>query len=274
MKNRRSTSWLSATLERRARSAFAFACGVAIAVALSMAMQPVRAADDLSTAELSTAVADQVRELALLATQRSPTQPGLPGVGGTADGRPTPRFDVVVGALDPRLKLAPCQRIEPYLPPGTRLWGKARIGLRCTQGARPWNVYLPITVKVYGRAVVASGPLPAGATVRDSDLQVDEIDLAEDNSPVITASELAVGRVLARPLAAGQSIRQTDLKPRQWFAAGDTVKVLAVGDGFSVGGAGTALTAGIEGQTARVRTDSGQVISGMPVGTRQLEVAL
>jgi flagella basal body P-ring formation protein FlgA len=52
------------------------------------------------------------------------------------------------------------------------------------------------------------------------------------------------------------------------------VKVVAVGVGFSVGGAGTALTPGIEGQPARVRTDSGQVISGMPVGTRQLEVSL
>jgi flagella basal body P-ring formation protein FlgA len=271
MKNRRSSFPLPSLLERLTRSAFAFACGVALAAALSVAMRPARAADEISTAAIGAAMADQVRELALLATQQTATQPG---VGGSADGRPATRVDVIVGSLDPRLKLAPCERIEPYLPPGTRLWGKARIGLRCTQGVRPWNVYLPITVKVYGRALVASGPLPAGGTVRQSDLRIDEIDLAEDSSPVITSSELAVGRLLARPLAAGQGIRQTYLRPRQWFAAGDVVKVVAVGDGFSVGGAGTALTPGIEGQTARVRTDSGQVISGMPVGTRQLEVAL
>jgi Tfp pilus assembly protein PilN len=39
------------------------------------------------------------------------------------------------------------------------LWGKSRIGLRCTQGRTPWNVYLPIVVKVWGRALV----VPAGA---------------------------------------------------------------------------------------------------------------
>jgi flagella basal body P-ring formation protein FlgA len=64
------------------------------------------------------------------------------------------RIEVVVGQLDSRLHLAPCAKIEPYLPNGTRLWGKSRIGLRCLQGATLWNVYLPITVKAYGRGVL------------------------------------------------------------------------------------------------------------------------
>jgi flagella basal body P-ring formation protein FlgA len=41
-----------------------------------------------------------------------------------------------------------------------------------------------------------------------------------------------------------------------------------------VAGAGEALTAGLEGMPARVRTESGRVISGMPVAERQLELAL
>ena len=40
---------------------------------------------------------------------------------------PAGRIEVEVGTLDPRLKLAPCERIEPYLPTGTRLWGKGHI---------------------------------------------------------------------------------------------------------------------------------------------------
>ena len=34
-----------------------------------------------------------------------------------------------MGSLDPRLKLAPCNQVEPHLPAGTRLWGRSRIGL-------------------------------------------------------------------------------------------------------------------------------------------------
>ena len=101
-----------------------------------------------------------------------------------------------------------------------------------------------------------------------------EVDVAEDNAAVVTNPSLAVGRTLTRALTAGRGLRQTDLKPRMWFAAGDSVKVLASGPGFSVAGNGQALTPGIEGQSARVRTDNGQVVTGTPVGTRVVELSL
>jgi flagella basal body P-ring formation protein FlgA len=41
------------------------------------------------------------------------------------------RAEISIGTLDPRLQLAPCARIEPYLLPGTRLWGRTSNGERC-----------------------------------------------------------------------------------------------------------------------------------------------
>ena len=234
-------------------------------------------AQDAAEAMVDSALMDQVRELALHATQQTAPSQINAGSAAAENGRNPDkpfRFEVQVGALDPRQKLAPCQRIEPYLPPGMRLWGKARIGLRCAQGSKPWNVYLPVTVRVFGQALVAAAPLPAGATLREDDLRMAEVDFAEDNAPVVINTALAVGRVLTRPLIAGRGLRQTDLKPRMWFAAGDSVKVVASGPGFSVAGNGQALTPGIEGQTARVRTDNGQVVTGTPVGTRVVELSL
>jgi flagella basal body P-ring formation protein FlgA len=202
----------------------------------------------------------QVRELALAGTQRA-------GDGVT-------RVDIEVGRLNPRLRLAPCQRVEPYLPRGTRLWGQARIGLRCTQGSALWNVYLPITVKIYARALVAVAPLVVGSVVSQADLVQAEVDLAEDASAAMTDATLVVGRTIARALNPGDSLREAHLKPRQWFAAGDTVKVVAVGSGFSVAGVGQALTPGKEGQPARVRTGSGRVLTGMPVADHLVQMAL
>ena len=208
---------------------------------------------------LEAGIEQQVRQLALAGTQQAGN--GL-------------RVEIEVGRLDARLRLAPCQRIEPYLPAHTRLWGKTRIGLRCTQGAARWNVFLPITVKVFGPALVATVPLPAGATIAGADLIQAEVDLAEDPSVALMDANLAIGRTVARAVNAGQSLRQAHLKPRQWFAAGETVRVVAVGSGFSVAGEGQALTPGVEGQTARVRTESGRVLTGMPAGERRLELAL
>ena len=61
---------------------------------------------------------------------------------------------------------------------------------------------------------------------------------------------------------------------RAQFVAGDTVQVLARGNGFVVGGEGQAMGPGIEGREVRVRTESGRVLTGVPVGDRRVEVLL
>ena len=48
----------------------------------------------------------------------------------TTNGSPL-RMEVQMGQLDSRLRLAACARVEPYLPAGSRLWGRTRLGLRC-----------------------------------------------------------------------------------------------------------------------------------------------
>ena len=202
----------------------------------------------------------------LLQQQIDALAPVLPGAA--------PRIEVTLGQLDPRLRLAPCQRIEPYLPNGVRLWGRARIGLRCVDGPTKWNVYLPVTVKVFGQAVVATTGTQVGNVLGQADVTLAEVDLAEDNSPAIADPNLAIGHALNRALRPGQAVRQSDLKPRQWFAAGDTVKVIAQGSGFAVAGEGQALTNGLEGQMARVRTESGRVVTGVATGDRQVELSL
>jgi flagella basal body P-ring formation protein FlgA len=184
------------------------------------------------------------------------------------------RVEVRVGALDARLKLAPCTSIEPYLPAGTRLWGPARIGLRCNDAGVRWNVFLPVTVDVYGPGLIAGGPLAAGAVITAGDLRPGTVNLSASPSPVLASSDLAIGRTLARPLAAGDTLRATDLRARQWFAAGDTVRIVAGGDGWRIHGEGQALNPGLEGQSVRVRTESGRIVSGVAVAERQVEIAL
>jgi flagella basal body P-ring formation protein FlgA len=106
------------------------------------------------------------------------------------------------------------------------------------------------------------------------DVTPGEVDLAEDSSAAVVDSESAVGRMLARAIKPGQSVRQTHLKARQWFSAGETVTVTAQGEGFSVAGEAQALNNGIEGQAVKVRTESGRVLTGQPVGERRVELPL
>lgn len=190
------------------------------------------------------------------------------------EGRPPPRVEVIAGQLDARLKLAPCQRIEPYLPVNSRPLGQTRVGLRCREGKTLWNVYMPVTVKLWVPGLVARGPLPAGTVIEADHLMAAEVDLGASADAVQGERQLLLGRTLARGVAAGEPVHAADLKARHWFAAGEAVRITAQGSGYSVQADGVALTAGVEGQVARVRTEGGQVVTGMAVGSRQVTVGL
>jgi flagellar basal body P-ring formation protein FlgA len=185
---------------------------------------------------------------------------------------PDHRIEVRIGSLDPRLRLAPCARAEPYLAGAARLWGPSRIGLRCVEGATRWNVFVPVTVKVFGTAAVAASPLPSGTVVAPKDLSQAEVDLAENASSTFADPARIAGRTLARAVPAGQAVREAHLKPRVWFAAGDEVRLISRGAGFAAIGTGQALNAGVEGQPARARTESGRVVIGHAVANKEIDL--
>ena len=184
------------------------------------------------------------------------------------------RMEVSLGALDSRLKLAPCGNMEPYLPPGTRLWGKTRLGVRCVDGVSRWNISLPVTVNAWGKAWVIRNPLPPGALVGLNDVVEAEVNWAEDPSAVLRDTASWMGFVAARPLTTGQTLRASMVRPAQVFQAGAQVRVVAQGAGFQIASDGQALTVGVVGQVARVRMDNGRVASGLVLDLRTVKIDL
>ena len=184
------------------------------------------------------------------------------------------RMEVVVGQLDRRLKLAPCAQVEPYLPPNTRLWGRARVGLRCVQGAVRWNVFLPVTVKAMGPAWVIKGQVSPGATLVASDAMAMEVDWAERNGAIVANQSDWIGKTATRLLSTGQALRQDMVKASQVFQTGAQVRVVAVGAGFEIATRAQALSAGVLGQNAMVRMDNGQVVTGTVSDERTVRIVL
>ncbi len=236
-------------------------CAAALAWALGLVMSAAQAlapsgSDGAPAGDAM--LAERVQQLAHEAVRRS-----------AADMR----VQIEVGHLDPRLKLAPCARITPFVPTGARLWGATRVGLRCDDGAR-WSVYLPIRVKVFAPALVLAQALPAGTVIAAAHLTRAEIDLAAAPDTALQRESLALGRILSRPLPAGATLRQGDLRARQWFAAGDTVRIVARGPGYQAVSEGQALGPGLDGQNARVRTETGRIVTGRASGPRQMDLTL
>lgn len=179
-----------------------------------------------------------------------------------ADGGGQLRPEVLMGSLDSRLQLSPCGRIEPYLPPGTRLWGRSRVGLRCVEGPVRWNVFMPVTIKAWGPGWVIKRPLPAGSVLTQEDAELAEVDWAAMPYAVLANPDRWVGQQAAYALQPGQTLRQNMVRAVPAFGPGAQVRVSSVGNGFHVVVTGEALTAGIQGQSVRVRLASGRIVTG------------
>jgi flagella basal body P-ring formation protein FlgA len=184
------------------------------------------------------------------------------------------RIDVQVGALDPRLQLAPCGKVEPFLPTGARLWGRGVVGVRCIDPAATarWSITLPVTVRIYGPALVTTRPLPAAALLQQGDFTTAEVEWTREAGAVATDFAQLADRVLTRPLNAGQPIALAALRAPQVVGQGDTVRVIGRGQGFAITVDGVALASALDGQTVRVRTEAGKVVSGTARSGRVVEV--
>lgn len=184
------------------------------------------------------------------------------------------RMESTVGALDSRLHLAVCGNVEPYVPAGARLWGRSRVGLRCIDGIGRWNVSLPVVVKAVGPAWVLKSQVSPGVVLGESDVVESQVDWAEEPTAVLQDRALWVGQTTTRVLVAGQALRQGMVKPAQVFQAGASVRVVAQGPGFQVSSDAQALTAGVVGQSARVKMDNGRVTSGTVLDMRTVRIDL
>ena len=186
---------------------------------------------------------------------------GLPG-----------QITVTVGAIDPRLNLAACAAPQAFLPNGARAWGKTSVGVRCVAPS-PWTVYIPAMVQVQGEYLAAAVPLAQGQTIGPNDIARVSGDLTALPPGIVTEQAQAVGYTVARSVAVGAPLRQDALRSQQAVAQGQVVRLVSSGPGFRVTADGRALASGSDGQTVQVKTQNGQVVSGIARLGGMVEVA-
>lgn len=168
---------------------------------------------------------------------------------------------VSAAALDPRLRLPACQSLDFFIPAGNRLWGNSNLGARCNAPSS-WTVYIPLTVNITSGVVFAARPLGAGQTITEADILLKSEDITQFASGVITDPGQALGKTTMTGIAAGYPLRLDLLRAPYVILQGQSVKILARGQGFQVNAEGKALTNAAAGQIVSVRSGSGQVIKG------------
>lgn len=179
---------------------------------------------------------------------------------------------VTVGQLAPGTQLPPCERLEAFTPPGSKLWGKTHLGVRCL-APQAWSILLSAQISVNGYYVATARPLAAGTLLQGDDLVVQKGDLASLPNGVVTTTSQAIGKTTRNPLAAGQPLRQDQLQAPLVIRQGQTVMVNSRGPGFSVSSEGKAINNAAVGQVVQIRMPSGQIVSGLARSDGSAEIS-
>ncbi|WP_338638672.1 flagellar basal body P-ring formation chaperone FlgA [Burkholderia pyrrocinia] len=169
--------------------------------------------------------------------------------------------------------LAACTTLEPFLPTGARLWGRTTVGVRCA-GERPWTVYLQAKVAVQATYYVAARQIAPGAPLSAADLVARDGDLTVMPLAVITDPAQAIGSTALARISAGLPLRQDMLKSAASVSAGQTVRVVAAGPGFTISAEGSVLANAAPGQSVRVRMAAGQIVTAIVKDAGTVEIPL
>lgn len=179
---------------------------------------------------------------------------------------------VSIQVKPPRGSLPACAALDSFQPAGSRAVGKLTVGVRCL-APTPWTVYLAAQVRVIGHYAVTRQPLPANHVLTAADIALREGDLGSLPADVVTDADAMLGYRAVSGLAAGAPLRSALLRPPLAVQQGQTTRLVMNGPGFSVQSQGQALANASRGDRVRVKTRSGQVVSGVAQDGQQVLVS-
>ncbi|GKW14515.1 flagella basal body P-ring formation protein FlgA [Pectobacterium actinidiae] len=166
---------------------------------------------------------------------------------------------VNVVVKSPESQWPQCEAPQITLPGNTKMWGNVSLSVRCGQQRR----FIQTEVQVTGNYVTSARLINRGTTLTEKDIRLTKgrLDLLPLR-PILTLAG-AQGAVLLRDLTPGQVITASMIR-RAWVVkAGQSVQIIAQGEGFTINGEGKAMNNAAAGQAVRVRTANGQIVSGI-----------
>jgi flagella basal body P-ring formation protein FlgA len=168
--------------------------------------------------------------------------------------------------------LPACAVLEPFLPTGVAPWGRFSLGIRCA-GERPWTRFIAVQVAVQGSYLVAAGPIEAGRTLGVPDFTERIGNLAALPRSGITDAAQLEGMVAVNRIAAGVALRTEMFRGMVVIQQGQTVRLVAQGEGFLASSEGKAMTRAAVGATLQVKTAAGRLVSGVARQDGQVSLA-
>jgi flagella basal body P-ring formation protein FlgA len=189
-------------------------------------------------------------------------------IQGKTQGLPG-KVTLKVDEIDPRIVLSACSKLEGFMPAGASLLGKTSVGVRCTE-KNGWSLFMSVTITSTMNMLVSSKPLQQGQIISAGDFNIQTGEISQPG--IVTEAAQVVGKVIKFSIGAGLLLKQDMFRPPYVVTQGQSVQLVAEGDGFKLRSEGIAMNNAAAGQAAQVKVPSGQIISGIAQSNGSVEV--
>ena len=173
--------------------------------------------------------------------------------------KPNQRVDYKIAGVDPRLRLADCSEPASVFIDPRKLVGRLTAKVECN-GAIPWSIYVPVTVKLYKSIVTANTPIARGELITRDKLQIREKEISRLTQGYFTNPAHVLNKQLKRSIAMNAAITPDSIIEPLAIKKGDSVMIVASSGTIQVRSPGIALSNGRIGQQIRVKNSASKRI--------------
>ena len=171
---------------------------------------------------------------------------------------------VNVGALDSRLRLAPCaDPLKVSLPAGATFRERMTVAVSCA-GISTWTVYVPIAIETQTSVLVLRRAVNRGTRLTADDVETQTRVVQGTGDSYLTDVAELKGRMLKRPLGAGAALTAEAMSDELVVKRGQHVTLLAAVGGLEVRASGVAMNDAATAGRVRVQNiSSNRIVEGV-----------
>ena len=145
-----------------------------------------------------------------------------------------------------------------------RLTGNRSVIAQCDSSKK----FIQIKIEAEGTWWVTNRALKPGTPIQADDLK----QRSGSTAGVILNKDDIVGQVAKGMMGANQPFVESKLRKRWTIVAGQNVELLASGPGFNIRSRGKAIDNAAQGDTLRMKTNLGQIVSGKAVSEGKVSI--
>lgn len=184
------------------------------------------------------------------------------------------RIEFDIARIDPNLRMPSCTKRLSLNKNDARLLGRISIRVRC-DGNKPWQIYVPVTVKAYQKVVTAAAPLTREQRLDASTVALTEKDVSRLSQGYFSSISDVLGKSLKRPVQLNGVILPNMVAEAMVISRGDEVMIIAKIGTLAVKSPGIAVNNGRVGQQIQVKNKaSKRVITARVINSRLVEVIM